>query len=236
MSITINEVINKLKNEKYISISLIQREMGVGFILANKLFKELEENGYLVKNQQNGRCLFSREKLKEYGVITKEGIKLLFLDVDGVLNCHSTKDCCGPYRGIEDKKVALVKEIVDATGAKIVLVSSWKEWWYKEPHFKDKQDDLATYLDEKLAKQGLTIIDKTDDYNSFNRGEGIHEYIRRLKRRDVIVDDYVVLDDEMFDYKERKITKHLIQTSYYSHGLDKKHVAKAIKILNKEQI
>ena len=65
--------------------------------------------------------------------------KIVFLDVDGVLNSITTKDRCGPYVGIDDKKVSNLKDIIDATSAKIVLVSSWKEGWKKEPqHKKDK--------------------------------------------------------------------------------------------------
>lgn len=231
MAITIKDVINQLKNEKYISISLIQRKMEVGFILANKLFKELECGGYLVKNQQNERYSFDKEKIKEYGVATKEGMKVVFLDVDGVLNCRGTEDVfCGSV-GIEDEKVALLKQIVNSAKAVIVLVSSWKEWWYKEPHLKQEQDSFANYLDKKLSKQGLTIVDKTEDFNPLNRGEGIIEFIDRTRRSGVEISNFVVLDDELFDYKRTKLTKNLIQTSYENGGLQKKHVRKAIEKL-----
>ena len=34
-------IFNRLKNEKYISISLIQKELGVGFNKANLIFNEI---------------------------------------------------------------------------------------------------------------------------------------------------------------------------------------------------
>lgn len=61
-------------------------------------------------------------------------IKVIFLDIDGVCNGFSTKEKCdqGPGQqsryitGVEPGKVALIKKIIDATGAKIVLSSSWR--------------------------------------------------------------------------------------------------------------
>lgn len=53
-------------------------------------------------------------------------MKLLFLDVDGVLNSHEPlcpHAMCGQ---IHDDKAALLKEVLLATGAKIVLSSAWR--------------------------------------------------------------------------------------------------------------
>ena len=156
---------------------------------------------------------------------------IVFLDVDGVLNCKDTVDHCGPFKGIEDKKVALLKKIVESTNSRIVLVSSWKEWWYKEAELKNDQDFMATYLDIKLAKQGLTIVDKTDDYDAFDRGDGILKYIENLKRGGICAINFIILDDEMFDYKETKLTKNLVQTSFDQNGLERKHIRKALGML-----
>lgn len=145
-----------------------------------------------------------------------------------MLNCHSTKDYVSHYIGIEDKKVSLLKELVDETKAKIVLVSSWKEWWFKDDQFKIHQDDLANYLDEKLAKQGLTIFNKT---RPINRGRSILKFIEDLEDDGVSVNNFVILDDEMFDYKETKLTKNLVQTSFDQNGLERKHIRKALGML-----
>ena len=161
-----------------------------------------------------------------------QGINIIFLDVDGVLNCETTKDRCGRYVGIEDQKVSYLKEIVDTCHAKIVLVSTWKEFWKKEP-YKKHQDYLANYLDHKLAKQGLKIVDKTTDYNGLsNRGAGIQEYLSFLKTNEILVNNYVILDDLIFDYLKTKLTKNLVKTNYDKGGLQPIHVKKAIRILN----
>ena len=226
MSLITKEVLNDLKNREKVSISSLQRVHSIGFNKARILFDQLVLIALITPCGGVNKSKV-QEKL---GETPTEETKIIFLDVDGVLNCNSTKDLCGYYIGIEDHKVDLLKKIVDATGAKIVLVSSWKECWYKGALLKERQDDSADYLDAKLAKASLTIFDKTED-RGFNRGDGIKEYIRRLEWEGVKVGSFVILDDEMFDYKEMKLTKNLIQTSYTGGGLKEKHVEHAIAIL-----
>ena len=220
--------------------------------LAEKRHKETEENKKLEdasRRKPNAKKSFDEKFSEDYNLALlkkipvlsyknveadpnyTKGPKVIFLDVDGVLNCRSTKDKCGAYRGIDDKKVSLLKEIVDATGAIIVLISSWKEWWTNNPRYKPKQDEMATYLDEKLAKQGLVIRDKTRDGNPFKRGKGILRFIERQKEIGIDIRKYVILDDEIFDYLEAKMSRHLIRTNFEQNGLEKKHVRKAIEKL-----
>ena len=217
----LKRIVNDIKDRKAISISYIVRNYSVGFTKGNQIFKELIDGGYI---STEGKVL---NKCKA----DNAGINVVFLDVDGVLNCSSTKDMCLRYVGIEDEKVSLLKQIVDKSKAKIVLISTWKEWWFNTSYLKDKQDFLANYLDMKLAKQGLSIYDKTED-ELFNRGDGILEYIRHLSWKGINVNNYVVLDDEIFDYKRTRITKNLVQTSYNNGGLQRKHVGKALEKLN----
>lgn len=54
------------------------------------------------------------------------GRNIVFLDVDGVLNCMGTTDMIKDYIGIDDTRVTILKEIVDIMDARIVLISSWK--------------------------------------------------------------------------------------------------------------
>ena len=227
MTETLVKVLNNIKKMECISPSYLQRNFDIGYNRSQKVFSELISSSFV---DEKGRV----NKEKVYAAINEEyvpGLKIIFLDVDGVLNCHSTKDMCGMYTGIEDKKVALLKQIVDSTNAKIILVSNWKEWWFKEPQLKSKQDELANYLDEKFKKQGLVIADKVDDYYGLNRGDAILEYLRKLKWAGLEADKYVVLDDELFDYMKTKITKNLIRTSYDKNGLEMKHVRKAVEKL-----
>jgi hypothetical protein len=158
-------------------------------------------------------------------------LKYLFLDVDGVLNCAYTSDRCGKYIGIDDRKVELLRKIIDATDAKIVLSSTWRLGYTR---YGESLEGHRQYLNEKLAKQGLSIYSQTDDLSIHgkNRGQEIDDW---LSKHDV--DEWVVLDDEYFyDFSFYNIMPHWVQTDYYSPsgGLTEEDVQIAIRILNGE--
>ena len=159
-------------------------------------------------------------------------MKVIFLDVDGVLNCIHSKSRCGGFVGIDNDKVKRLRKIVEATSAKIVLSSSWKNGW--EKRYKEDQDELANYLDRKLKREGLRIIDKTTESNSSYRGEGIIHWVGEHD-----VDTFIMLDDEEFDYVTCGISSRLVKTSFYDFyddigGLQDNHVELAIALLNTE--
>lgn len=157
-------------------------------------------------------------------------MKVIFLDVDGVLNTPTSKARCGEYIGIDDEKVSRLADIVKRTNAEIVLISTWKKYWRKEEKLKPLQDYSATYLDEKLAKVGLKVFDKTRDKVDgiyLSRGEGILEYIDRNN-----VKCFVILDDLQFDYDGCDLTDFFIKTKA-TIGLTNEQVEKVCKILLK---
>ena len=92
------------------------------------------------------------------------------------------------------------------------------------------QDYSATYLDEKLAKQGIKAIDKTKDKADgqyLSRGESILEYVYRNN-----VEKYIILDDCQFDYDGCDLSVKLIKTNQ-TEGLTDISVYKACEILQK---
>ena len=104
-------------------------------------------------------------------------MKVVFLDIDGVLNEEKSRSRCCGYLGIDDKKVENLALIIKKTNAAIVLISTWKDDWRKTD--KSHQGIMANYLDRKLKKQGLVILDKTKsiDKNGFHFSRG-----RRVSR------------------------------------------------------
>lgn len=153
-------------------------------------------------------------------------MKIIFLDIDGVLNSKNPTESCGQYVGIEDRLVIKLQKIVKATGAKIVLTSSWRYDW--EPVHKDNQEPLGTYLDRKLSKYGLYAMDKTDPHCLYARGRGIHEWLNGK-----YVESFVILDDEAHDYEEVKLKERWIQTyDVDDGGITDEDVARAIDLLN----
>ena len=157
-------------------------------------------------------------------------MKVIFLDVDGVLNeAYSRSKSPSGCIGIDDDKVELLKQIVDETDAKIVLTSTWKRNWSRNEEMCSAD---ALYLNKKLARCGLKIVDKTID-DIFNRGEGIAKWL------DVhpSFDTWIVLDDDVFsDYEQFGIMSHLVNTHFYTGGLTDKHIQKAIELLNGKDV
>ena len=62
-------------------------------------------------------------------------MKVIFLDIDGVLNsrAYDRKRNWDELTNIDESRLPLVKNIVDETGARIVLSSTWKTHWDKLP-------------------------------------------------------------------------------------------------------
>ena len=156
-------------------------------------------------------------------------MKVIFLDIDGVLNEEKSRSHCCGYKGIDDKKVEHLAKIVKVTGAEIVLISTWKDDWRKTD--KVRQGMMANYLDRKLKKQGLIVLDKTESIDKasgfhLSRGMGILQYLSTHT-----VKDYVILDDYQFDYDGCGLTSNYVKTDNNNGGLTEELALQAISIL-----
>lgn len=149
--------------------------------------------------------------------------KIIFLDIDGVLNGNDT-DTFAPSGaiGVSDNKISLLKNIIDATGAKIVLSSTWR---YDRPSGKDYQ-----YLRNKLSEHGISIYDYTPDIHSPRRGMEISSWLAKHPE----VDNWIVIDDiEFSDFGRNEFYGHLVITNPHC-GLTEADIEKAIGIFNNE--
>ena len=158
-------------------------------------------------------------------------MKAIFTDVDGVLNTYKTKEMFRGYIGIDIKRLEKLKEIVDATGAVIVLSSTWRLGYNKDGH---ELQDHAEYVKEKFDSVGLKIYDVTPDlgHNGIYRGQEIKQWLSEHED----VENFIIIDDENFDFSYEKLGSRWIQTQYYrgDGGIQPKHVKRAIKMLNEE--
>lgn len=145
-------------------------------------------------------------------------MNLIFLDIDGVLNCSTTNEKIdGAYRGMGDDQLKLLFSIVSKTNSKLVLISSWKEHWHKKPELKCKQDELANYLDKRLNEFNMHVSWKIS--NEFiDRGKAIKQFLCFFKEKGYSI-NFVILDDEFFDYKQEGLTTNLIHTNFNKGGL-----------------
>ena len=157
-------------------------------------------------------------------------MKFLFLDVDGVLNNIHTEDsapsgCLGVSRNL----IRNLAEIIEKTGAVIILTSDWKVGWES---FDFCCSDDAKYLNKKLSKEKIRITGKTYDehiYDQFfeDRGKGI----KRFLSQQINVESYVVIDDHVFLDFDEDIKSRLVKTDA-SVGLTEEDVERAIEILS----
>lgn len=180
-------------------------------------------------------------------------MKVIFLDIDGELTYAGYEN--PNTNDIDPEKVRLLKEIVIATDAKIVLSSSWKCGYNKVTGEKRK---FYRTLETMLEIEGLSIYDTTEDIPGeflknlpaqkektmtlsdlekipvkFGTGRGaeISKWII-----DHHLESFVILDDEDHDWENYGLENHWICPSWYDEngGLNIYHVKKAIQILEEK--
>ena len=160
-------------------------------------------------------------------------MKVIFLDIDGVVNCCDTKERA-PSRvtGVEQSKIALIKQIVDATGAKLVLSSTGRiVWFYEETGSHDRDEQDWNYLCNEFYIQGLCFFDYTPLDKGRHRGTEIQAWLDKWEDE---IDAYIVIDDSMYDIWEMH-EGHLIETSF-GYGIQDEHVKQAIELLGEKEM
>lgn len=173
--------------------------------------------------------------------------KIIFLDVDGVLNHNAWYKWImshpeflkeGGHRSIDPRSVERVIKICDKTGARIVMSSSWRLWeFYQTLKNLNSIRDLRPILDYMVG-----ITERTDDrfrgqeikyfLNNCRKGNFITVSGNNLKKADiefVQFPKYIILDDDtdMLD-EQANVFLHIDDMV----GITHKDVEKAIKILN----
>ena len=151
-------------------------------------------------------------------------MKVIMTDVDGVLNEDTT-----PTRTrsriifIDQAKLLRLKRIVDATGAKIVLSSTWR---YDRDNPQFNGDFLE--LQEAFRNVGLEFFDYTPvGPTGIHRGVEIQAWLRVRPE----VTSFVILDDELYDFAEQGLLPRLVKTDFCNGGLTDAHAQEAIHML-----
>lgn len=156
-------------------------------------------------------------------------MKIIFLDIDGVLVTWDSLHEWGLSRPTKSRSggmldpgpVKILNEIIEKTGASIVISSSWR---------------IGRTLDklkEDLAEGGVncsTMIDFTPRRNDAKRGLEIQEWLNHhyfiTKTQP---EKMVILDDEISDMGP---FKHLVVQSNMETGLTEVHLARVLEMLN----
>ena len=136
-------------------------------------------------------------------------MKVLFLDVDGVLN---TLDSPGVLN-VNQRRTKLLRQVVESTNCGIVVSSTWRQ-----------QDQTRRRLESKLRYKGLKVLDYTSSDNTMTRGEQVAEWLSRHP-----VERYAIVDDINSFLDKQQV--FFVQTDPYE-GLTQKHVDELVRILN----
>ena len=171
-------------------------------------------------------------------VMTRRNMdKVIFLDIDGVLNTkwwytqmdrNTPKDKYG--YAFDPRSVANLKKILDETGAEIVISSSWKSFGISE--LEDMWQDrglpgkLIGITPNSVSDEMLLNAD-LDHMELFHiRGMEIKEWLDKHGKK---VSHYVIIDD-MDNFLPEQIS-HFVQTDP-EVGISEDDVDKAVRLLN----
>jgi len=136
-------------------------------------------------------------------------MKVLFLDIDGVLNTTSTEL---PIWGYEQELVDNLNYVIKKTGAKIVLSSTWRII-----------EEARNFITNEM---GIDFMDVTPTkFSSCIRGHEIQLWLDNNPE----ITNFVIVDD---DNDMGKLLPYLVKTDD-DYGLTKSIANKIIKKLNR---
>lgn len=165
--------------------------------------------------------------------------KIIFLDIDGVLNvyCQDRDEFgCKFHKHFEDN----LRWIINETGAKIVISSSWRHdginkmrhmWKYRK--LPGEIIDITPNVTD-VVKSGVCEF-----YDQVDRGHEIQLWIDNYKEK---ITSYCIIDDDndMLEHQRVNFVRTANNTSHedcvdIGYGLTKICSRKVIDILNKKR-
>lgn len=172
-------------------------------------------------------------------------MKIIFLDIDGVLNHHGTEDRVDGYTGLCSERIARLNQITNVhPDAKIVISSTWRQGMPRA--FKAMNDEPQGFPNFLKARgvQADIIGHTRISFGRRRRGDEIREWVEENNPAVfVIIDDDDSGMEGFADYgmaPERDLTPNLVKTDWVSSpddedqgGLMDSHVAQAIAILHR---
>lgn len=154
-------------------------------------------------------------------------MKVIFLDIDGVLNSNRYDRERSPddTNNIDETRLPLLQRIVEQTNARIVLSSSWRKHWDAD---ESLCDETGKGLNQVFARYGLTIFGKTPVISPGDRDKEVRAW---LSAHDGDVEAFVIIDDILTGWGD--LSDQLVRTSpRIGRGLENEHVEQAIGLLS----
>ena len=158
---------------------------------------------------------------------------LIFLDVDGVLNSLSFYNTVKSIteNPLDPAAIKRLKTLIDraegggAHTVRVILISSWRAGWNKDPK---KQDAAGRILDNALALRGIRIYDKTGRNDRYDRPSEVLDYLRQYPEK---VSGFVILDDANFFWGKSHLQDWWLQTDSKEDGFKEDMIEPALHML-----
>lgn len=182
-------------------------------------------------------------------------MKVIFLDIDGVLNHDQTADRIGGYLGLNPGMIKRFNKIIEACpDVKIVVSSTWRHS-FTHGVYEDFEGLVKLLKERGLLGDivGHTPFPPDEPVGWMSLGRGYRsrgQEIRMYLHAHPEVEHFLILDDDTGGMKPNKaphydretdtyfdaateidLRPHWIQTSS-ANGLKDSHVGRAIKMLN----
>lgn len=185
-------------------------------------------------------------------------MKIIFLDVDGVLNHEewytsgraqnaylATGETDAKAYNFDPESWKWVQKLINETGAKIVLSSSWRSYdlastieEYKDTAFKPIIDNLVGVTPVTMTRNRGEEINRFFDIVNGNNSNDTSKSVEWLKNHPLEtltamgekIAQYVIFDDDTDITDGQK--PHFVHVDFW-HGIQEKDYMKAKNILNK---
>ena len=153
------------------------------------------------------------------GEAPADGIKIIFLDVDGVI-------CCNGAGRLEVDKLARIENVVKKTDAKVVLSTDWR-----------RDPSLKAHITTALNERGISVIGATRKGAPLRpiRPQEIAGWLDAYTggERPRKVSQWVAVDDRelLSEFGGDRLKGHFVNTSFAS-GLTDKAAERMVAVLN----
>jgi len=165
--------------------------------------------------------------------------RVIFLDIDGVLNSVASREAVGTPQqrptlclsndvaGVDDQMLGYLQTIVQKTNAVVVLSSTWR----LEP---EKMEELA----DVLATRGIDLIGTTPDLSPSCGGDRVDEIREWLKEAscsdEIWVAEWIAIDDLNLTGMNKKMKPEYFVRTSDAVGLTAELAEEAIKKLSNQ--
>ena len=131
-------------------------------------------------------------------------MKVLFLDIDGVLNNHKINPesgCCG----IDRRPMKQLNRILIRTECCLVISSAWRYMIHNEAMTVTGFFHMLRILGMRGDHNPILDIIEKDDLQDTSTGQRAKQIQKFLQRKNTFIDQYCIVDDCDFGFTENKL-------------------------------